>query len=148
MISIDTNILFYAINSASPHQQAASRFIENLSGNDNVVLSEFVLAEFYQLLRNPVILPHALNNNEACDVIASYRNHPRWQIVGFPPESQEIHNTLWQHIKSTPNLARRRFFDLRIAIILQSFGVKEFATTNTKDFQNLGFQKVWDPLAH
>ena len=146
MISIDTNILFYAINTASPHQQAASSFIEKLSDRDDVVISEFVLAEFYQLLRNPAILPHPLNNTEACNAIASYRSHPHWQIVGFPPESQELHNTLWQNIKSTSNFARRRFFDLRIAIILQSFGVKEFATANTKDFQNLGFKKVWNPL--
>jgi hypothetical protein len=87
-----------------------------------------------------------LNNKEACDVIASYRNHPRWQIVGFPPESKPIHNAVWKKIASTSNFARRRYFDLRIALILQSFGVKEFATANTKDFQSLGFQKVWNPL--
>jgi len=136
------------INTASPHQQAASSFLETLSGRDDVILSEFVLAEFYQLLRNPAILTRPLNNHEACEVIASYRRQPHWQIVGFPPESQLLHDTLWRHIQSSPDFARRKFLDLRIALILQSFGVKEFATANTKDFQNLGFQKVWNPLSH
>jgi hypothetical protein len=26
-------------------------------------------------------------------------------------------------------------------------GVKTLATTNTKDFQELGFERVWNPLA-
>jgi len=27
------------------------------------------------------------------------------------------------------------------------FGVTDFATANTKDFQGMGFLKVWNPLA-
>jgi len=44
------------------------------------------------------------------------------------------------------NFARRRICDLRIALCLQAFGVDEFATANDKDFEDTGFQKVWNPL--
>lgn len=147
MISVDTNILIYAFSEDCPQHAKAKSFLSKLSRSNDVLLSEFVLAEFYQLLRNPAILPQALDNSAACKVIENYRGHPRWQIVGFPPESTPLHDTLWAKTSSTPDFARRRLFDLRIALILQSFGVKSFATANTKDFQNLGFEKVWNPLA-
>jgi hypothetical protein len=31
--------------------------------------------------------------------------------------------------------------------ILQHHGVTEFATVNTADFRDLGFHRVWNPLA-
>lgn len=146
MTSIDTNILLNAFSEHAVGHPKAMTFMNSITLRNDIVLCEFVLAEFYQLLRNPAVLPHALNNTEACEVISTYRSHPHWQIVGYPPESKPLHDTLWKKIASTPNFARRRLFDLRIALILQSFGVTKFATANTKDFQNLGFKKVWNPL--
>ena len=35
----------------------------------------------------------------------------------------------------------------RTALALQAFGVTEFATGNIKDFEGLGFAKVWNPIA-
>jgi len=43
-----------------------------------MALSEFVLTEFYLLLRNPAVLAHRLTAPEAVGVIQSYRQHPRW----------------------------------------------------------------------
>lgn len=52
---------------------------------------------------------------------------------------------LW---KSTgeEGFAFRRIIDLRLALTLLHSGVTHFATSNTKDYQNLGFEKVWNPL--
>ncbi len=36
----------------------------------------------------------------------------------------------------------------RTALALQAFGVTEFATANIKDFEGLGFAKVWNPIAN
>ena len=43
-----------------------------------MAISEFILAEFYGLLRNPSVLKHPLTSEEAVEVIQTYRNHPRW----------------------------------------------------------------------
>ena len=45
------------------------------------------------------------------------------------------------------DLARRRAYDWRAALLLIQQGVTEFATVNEKDFRNCGFQRVWNPLA-
>jgi len=43
--------------------------------------------------------------------------------------------------------ARRHIIDLRLALTLQHHGVTELATANVKDFEGLGFERVWNPAA-
>ena len=40
----------------------------------------------------------------------------------------------------------RRIIDVRLALTLHHAVVTEFATSNPKDFEGLGFQRVWNPL--
>jgi predicted nucleic acid-binding protein len=145
MLSLDANLLLYSFSEASPQHAGARQFIESLSPREDVALSEFVLTEFYLLLRNPVVLVHPLTAPEAVGVIQSYRQHPRWKILGFPPTSRELHAELWQRA-AEPSFARRRIYDTRTALSLRAFGVTAFATANEKDFQEFGFEKVWNPV--
>ncbi|MCX6855603.1 MAG: PIN domain-containing protein [Verrucomicrobia bacterium] len=145
MLSIDTNLLLYCYSEASPYHVAARKFIEAVSQREDVAISEFVLTEFYLLLRNPAVLTQPLTAPEAVAVIQSYRQHPRWKILGFPPTSRELHTELWQQA-AVPTFARRRIYDTRTALSLRAFGVTEFATANVKDFEGFGFAKVWNPI--
>ena len=145
MLSIDANLLLYSFSEASPRHGAARQFIESLSPREDVALSEFVLTEFYLLLRNPAVLVHPLTAPEAAGIIQSYRQHPRWKILGFPPTSRELHSELWQRA-AVPSFARRRIYDTRTALSLRAFGITDFATANEKDFLEFGFEKVWNPV--
>lgn len=145
MLSIDANILLYAYSEDAPEHEKALDFVSSKSGSEGVALSEFVLTEFYLLLRNPVVLKRPLSAPDAARVIQSYRQHPRWKTLGFPPSGREVHNDLWQHA-ATPGIARRRIYDTRIALCLRAFGVTDFATANVKDFEGFGFERVWSPL--
>lgn len=145
MLSIDTNILLYAYSESAPEHDRALAFITSQSTSENVALSEFVLTEFYLLLRNPAVLKKPLAAPEAVQVIQSYRHHPRWKILGFPPISREVHADLWNQA-ATPGIARRRIYDTRTALCLRAFGVTEFATANVRDFEGFGFAEVWNPL--
>jgi len=145
MLSIDNNLLLYAYSEAAPEHEQALAFITSMSGSESVALSEFVITELYLLLRNPTVLKKPLSAPDAAQVIQSYRQHPRWKILGFPPTSRELHTELWQRA-ATPGIARRRIHDTRTALCLRAFGVTQFATANVKDFEGFGFSKVWNPL--
>jgi toxin-antitoxin system PIN domain toxin len=145
MKSIDTNILFYALNEDAPLHTAAIAFMQAMQDDDEFALAEFVLAELYRLLRNPVVLTHPLSASEAAGVIQQMRHHPRWKVLGFPTESQSLHDKLWG-MAARRNFPYRRLYDARLALILMQHGVTEFATVNTKDFLDLGFERVWNPL--
>ena len=145
MTSIDANILLYSYCEASLHHVKAQAFLTTLSQRDDVALSEFVLSEVYLHLWNPAVLDKPLSPTEAVAVIQSYREHPRWRVIGFPPRSRDIHAALLKGA-ATPHFDRRRIYDLRTALCLQAFGITEFATANVKDFADTGFTKVWNPL--
>ena len=146
MTSIDTNILFAALDVDHALHPKASGFIDSLADRSDVVISELVLVELYILLRNPVVMGEPLPASAAVDVCESFRQHSHWQIIGFPPDSRLFHDTFWPSLR-TQNFARRRAFDWRTALSLVQQGVTEFATVNEKDFQGFGFKRVWNPLA-
>jgi toxin-antitoxin system PIN domain toxin len=141
MIGIDTNILAYARIENSPSHKAAVRFLEGIGDRQDVVISELVLMELYLLLRNEKVLLPPLSAPEAAAECHLLRAHPRWQLV----DSADVMKEVWP-IAAQEGFARRRIFDVRLAKTLQSHGVTEFATANTKDFEGLGFQRVWNPL--
>ncbi len=146
MLSIDANILFHAVNSSCPQHNPAISFVQKIASGNDVAISEFILAELYFLVRNPALLTHPMNEAEAAALINTYRTHPRWKLVGFPSESQAMHNEMWKKAGIKP-FARWRIFDARLALTLRHFGVTEFATCNTGDFEGFGFQRVWNPLS-
>jgi len=146
MMSLDTNLLFHAYNADSPSHEAAFRWIASIQSSEDVAISEFILAEFYGLLRNPRILGEPLSAKSASGVIQTYRQHPRWRLIGFPAESRRLHDALWKKSASRDFLFRR-LYDVRTAMTLMAQGVTEFATVNVKDFKGLGFERVWNPLS-
>ncbi len=145
MISIDTNLLFHAFAQDRPEHLKAFSWISDQANNSTILISEFILIEFYTLLRNPSVLKNPLSAKEAGEVIKTYRHHPTWRLVGFPSQSQEIHDEL-HHLMTKQGVAFRRIYDTRTALSLRRFGVTDFATCNVKDFQGFGFKKVWNPL--
>ena len=141
MIGIDTNIFAYARISSAPMHKAAVAFLNSIAECPDVVVSELVLTEFYLLLRNEKILKTPLSASEAVAECQIFRSHPRWQLV----DSAEVMKEVWP-IAASEGFARRRIFDVRLAKTLLANGVKEFATANVRDFEDLGFRKVWNPL--
>lgn len=145
MLSIDTNILFHGFNEDSPSHAAAYAWLSSIQHAEEVAISEFILAELYDLLRNPAVLKHPLDAADAVEVIQTYRSHPRWRLIGFPIESRPLHDALWQRA-GRKDFAFRRLYDARSALTMITQGVTEFATVNAKDYEGLGFRRVWDPL--
>jgi toxin-antitoxin system PIN domain toxin len=145
MLSVDTNILFYALNADAPLNTKAVGFLNSFQDSEDVALSELVLTELYCLLRNPVISAHPLPAHEAVDVIEQFRNHPKWRLIGFPQNSRALHDQLWKYAAQR-DFAYRRIYDARLALTLLQNGVTEFVTVNVKDFAKLGFKRVWNPL--
>jgi uncharacterized protein len=145
MISCDTNILFIALESSRPGHPTARRFLESHQQDSDFALSELSLMELYVLLRNPATARRPLPAADAAEMIQTLRQNPRWDILDYPGPSAGIMTEVWQRA-SAQDFARRRVFDARLALTLRHHGVTEFATANLKDFQEYGFDRVWNPL--
>lgn len=141
-IGIDTNILVYARLAGSPLHDRAVAFLESQGDNPDVVIAELVLVEFYLALRNPAILEPPLTAAKAVAECQFFRAHPHWALA----ENADVMEAVWRDA-SAGGFARRRIVDVRLARTLIAHGVTDFATANEKDFQGLGFTRVWNPLA-
>lgn len=146
MLSIDTNVLLACVDVRNALHARASTWLLSFNESEAVAISEFVLFELYGLLRNPVVLFKPLSAHAAVEICQAFRNHPYWQLLGFPDGSRSFHNDLWPLLTSD-QFARRRAYDLRLARSLIVQGVTEFATVNVKDFSGVGFKRVFNPFA-
>lgn len=144
-LAFDTNLLFYGVNQDSPSHTDASQFLAGLHDDQTVALSELVLIELYVLLRNPIVNETPLGAEAAAAVIETWRQHPHWSLISLPAGQRRHHDRLWRHAAAT-DFAYRRVYDARLGFSLVHQGVTEFATVNVRDFQGLGFERVWNPL--
>jgi len=142
MTGIDTNILIYARVAAAPLHARAVSFLESLADDSGVVIAELVLVELYMALRNPAILQPPLEAPAAAAECQMLRAHPHWALA----EHAEVMEAVWRDAAAA-GFARRRIIDVRLARTLIAHGVTDFATANERDFQGLGFARVWNPLA-
>ncbi len=143
MISIDTNVLLYSLNRDCPEHGRARRFMQQCGERSDVAIAELVLVELYVLLRNPAVVSHPLGAAEAAAACRPFRAHPRWALI----ENAPVMSRLWELV-AAPGCPRRRIFDARIGLTLLHHGVRELATRNVKDFDGLGFERVFDPLVN
>lgn len=141
MISIDTNLLVYALNSSCDENEPARSFLERLADRSDVVVCELVLVELYLLLRNRQVVPNPLSAENAVSACRQFRQHPNWRLVDSAPVMPEV----WG-LAAESGFARRRIIDARLALTLRHHGVTEFATRNVRDFESLGFERVWSPI--
>ncbi len=125
---------------------SAAAFLEELQDREDVAISEFILLELYGLLRNSVVFRRPLSAARAATICEEFRRHPRWQVIGFPPDSRRFYDAFWPRLRKE-SFARRRADDWRTALSLIEQGVTDFATVNSKDFVGFGFARVWNPLA-
>jgi len=141
MISFDTNLLFPALEPSHADHEPARAWLAALEGP--VAISELVLMELYCLVRNPAVAERPLTAAKAVALIESLRSNPRWRLLDAPTG---LMSEVWRKA-ADPGYGRRRIFDARIALSLTRQGVTEFATRNIRDFEDLGFTRVFDPIA-
>jgi predicted nucleic acid-binding protein len=143
MKSLDTNVLFYSLNADCPEHPACLSLVKGaLSSPQDWIVADQVWFELYRLLRNPSILRQALSASEAAQKIDWFRSRSGWGCCAWEPFLMDQFKPLWQR-ESFPV---RRTFDLILALTLKAQGVDEFFTRNTKDFDDLGFFAVRNPL--
>lgn len=145
MTSCDTNILFDALEATRPGHAAARHFLESHRDDSDFALCELVLVELYVLLRNRAVARTPLPSRQTVDIIQTLRSNPRWDVLDYPGPAARIMDATWERAADHA-FARRRIFDIRLALTLRHHGVTRFATANVRDFQDFGFDQVWNPL--
>lgn len=145
MIAIDTNLLVYAHNTASPFHSKAKTFIEDTmndrddEGRLTICIPAQVLMEFLNGItwhRLEAPLPLAA----AAQTVQDYLDTG---VTILYPQPTQL-NTLLDLLKSVTT--RKKVFDVALAATLKDHGVSGLYTVNTKDFDEFSFLDVTNPL--
>lgn len=141
----DTNLFIHAADPDSPHHSKARDFFDDASverKDSEFVLCELVLIELYMQLRNAAVFTKPYSARESAAYCLALKQNPNWRCVDY---DNAVSIKLWQWA-STTKVGPWRIIDARLGLTLRHHGVTQLATANTKDFQEFGFQRVWNPL--
>ena len=143
MNSLDTNILVYAANvDCDEHQRANHLVNQALSEPHDRIIAEQVLFEYYKALRHPRILSKPLTANAAAAQIRFLREKSGFIVCCYQM-------SLWNDVVaflSKRNFPYQHTHDLILGLTLLRNGVKIFYSRNTKDFIEIGFDEIVNPI--
>lgn len=144
MKSLDTNILYYAANMRSPEHEPARALVESIPRSPTEwILADQVLYEYYRLVRNPRVLERPLTAPEAARHLRVYREQLGCLHCGYDEQYfPEVASVL-----ERPDFPASRTFNAVLAVTLRMNGVTTFYTRNVRDFTELGWFSVIDPIA-
>jgi len=146
LFAIDTNILVYAHNTASPHYNKAKQFVEmlmnerNQYGELNICLPTQVLTEFvhvitWQNLETPLSLQNAIQTvQDYLDAGVKIISQQDTQVQTFI----NLINTV---------TTRKKVFDVALAATLKDNDISGLYTRNVDDFKEFDFLKIVNPLS-
>ncbi len=145
MYALDTNLLVYAHNTASPFHSQAKAFVEqvmntrDVDGNLTICLPAQVLMEFLNVitwhqLGTPLPLPDAIQIvQDYLDTGVTILYHQSTQL-----------DTLLDLLKTVTT--RKKVFDVALVATLKDHGISGLYTVNTKDFEEFVFLNAQNPL--
>lgn len=143
--ALDTNILVYAHNTASPYHEAAKLFVEkqmnsrNEDGSLDVCLPAQVVMEFINVVTWER-LGKSLSVKQALEIVQGYLN-AGVSIINQHSTQLQTFLELMQSVTT-----RKKIFDVSLAATLKDNGVTGLYTVNTKDFEGFSFLNVTNPL--
>lgn len=145
MYALDTNLLVYAHNTASPFHIKAKAFVETImnkrdeEGELAICIPAQVLMEFLNVITwHRLEVPLSLT--DATQLVQDYLNSGA--LILYPQSTQL--NTLLDLLKTVTT--RKKVFDVALAATLKDHGIPGLYTVNTKDFAEFGFLDVKNPL--
>lgn len=105
MITIDTNILIYAVNRDAPLHARAKRWLETaLSGKETVAFSWNVLLAFVRLTTRPGLFRNPLSPDTAFDLVQSWLGQPFVTVIHPGPHHLTLLRELLQPSGTGGNL--------------------------------------------
>lgn len=143
MNSLDTNILIYALNSAAPEHAKALAVVNMMLANPSEwILSDQVLWEFYRVMRHRKILHKPRTAVQAAAQIRFIREQSGVACCAY--ETRLFDEVL--SLLQKPRFPYQRTHDAVLGMTLLRHGVKTFYTRNEKDFTDIPFSKVINPI--
>jgi predicted nucleic acid-binding protein len=143
VVALDTNVLVYADDPASPFHPVARRILEEgLLGQRRLCVSPQILAEYFSVITSPKHGPNPLSPEEGAARAGRLARSRR--IGRVHPKRGTIARCLASC--AARGLRGPRIFDALYAMTLLDNGVRTLLTANVRDFTGIPDLKVVNPF--
>lgn len=141
MILVDTNLLLYAVDEASPHHERARSWLEGwLNGSAGVGLPWQVLNAFVRLASNPRVSPNPMPVSRAWAIVDEWLGLE----ATFTPEPTRRHREILSGL--IPTVTRAELVpDAHLAALAMDYGL--VLCSSDPDFQRFEGLSWENPLA-
>lgn len=144
VILIDTNILVYAHNQDSPHNEKANQLLKDaLELKFEACIAHQNLLEFFSVITNPKRIEKPLTIETALSWIKLYLDSAN--IVKVFPSQNTLESTL--ALTKHHKLSEADIFDCYLAATMQENNVFQIYTDNTSDFKRFHKIKAISPFS-
>ncbi len=139
---LDANILLYAIDSTSPRQREARRWLEEeLSGSETVAFTWAALLAFLRLSTNPRVFDEPLQPGEAFDLVDEWLGQPPSTVVHPTDRHAAVLREILEPLGTAGNLTT----DAHLAAMAIEHGAE--LCSSDSDFSRFAGLRWLDPLA-
>ena len=141
--ALDSNVLLYASNTASPEHRRARDFLSACAkGSELLCLGWPTLMGYLRISTHPAIFPTPLSQGEAEGNIEALLKLPHVRVVSELDGFWEVYREVSGTTRARGNLVP----DAHLAAILKQNGIATLCT-NDLDFRRFGFLELRNPFS-
>ncbi|MBI4209188.1 MAG: PIN domain-containing protein [Deltaproteobacteria bacterium] len=142
-VGIDTNVLVFADDVTSPHNDVAKKYLEDaFRGSIHVCLSHQVLMEYFSVITSPHRVKHPLSIPEAKDRLL-FLNRTR-RIKKIYPSRTSLKRCI--ELCAQNSIKGVKIFDVYYATVLLDNKIYKLITQNEKDFNFITGLRTVNPF--
>jgi toxin-antitoxin system PIN domain toxin len=139
---VDTNVLVYAVFEDAPQNRASRKLLERCHhGEQPLVVTQQVLAEFYATVTNPKRVTSPVSPVGALALLRQVLAIANLAVLPTPPDLHER----WMALLDANPVAGKKSFDVQLIATMLAGGVRRVFTYNTSDFRGFGPLEVMEP---
>jgi uncharacterized protein len=142
-VLVDTNILLYAVNPASPEHARARARVEHLRrGTSPWFLTWGIAYEFLRVATHPAVFPRPLSISAAALFLRRLTDSPSLQILR---ESERHLALLEEEISATRGISGNHVHDAHVVVLMREHNLRAILTAD-KGFRRFKSIEVIDPV--
>ena len=139
---IDTDVLVYSIDSASPFRSACQGFLEERrSTGQGLAVTWSILYELLRVVTHPRVLRRPLGPADARRLVAGLASDPGIEVL---TETGRHAVVLDELLADAPPMRGNRYHDVHIAAVMRENGVATIATAD-RHFRVFPHLRIIDP---
>jgi toxin-antitoxin system PIN domain toxin len=143
VVVVDTNVLVYAADTASPHHHACRAWLEEVRQRpDAWYLTWNIAYEFLRITTHPRVMRRPWSIAESWSFIEALVASPG---ASFLTPTDRHPDVVREVVNAFPELAGNLVHDARTVVVMREHGVSRICTRNS-DFRRFDFLTVIDPL--